>query len=137
TAPQIPLAYAVGRVAVARARRGVVPDWRLPALGSWLSARGRRLPEYRSPAKAQSWYEWRRNGRSLPVWVAIILPLELLLLRVAGTSTSLVLIVLLGALVTPVIVGTFSALSVSKMGESAGDAYGLAPFIAARPLTDA
>src|SRR5206468_10967588 len=34
TAPQIPVAYAVGRVAVARARRGVVPNWWFPALGS-------------------------------------------------------------------------------------------------------
>jgi len=139
TAPQIPIAYAVGRVAVARARRGVVPDWEVKALALLPSGVGRKAEKRRhwSAANAQGWYEWRRNGKSLPVWVAIILPLELLILGVAGTSTSLVLIVLLGALVTPVIVGTFSALSVSKMGESASDVYGLAPFIAARPLTDA
>jgi hypothetical protein len=141
TAPQIPVAYAVGRVAVARARRGVVPDWWFPAFRSLPSAGSREQSAgYRerwSAARAQSWYEWRRSGRSLPVWVAIILPLELLLLWVAGTSTSVAIVVVLGALLTPVVVATFAAASVSKTGGSASDAYGLPPFIAARPLTDA
>jgi len=141
TAPQIPLAYVLGRVALARARRGVVPDWRLPAFGSLRLAGGRERSVGRgerwSAAHAQSWYEWRRNGRSLPVWVAIILPLELLILGVAGTSTSLVIAVLFGALVIPVVVATFAAASVGRTGGSASDAYGLSPFIAARPLTDA
>jgi hypothetical protein len=42
-----------------------------------------------------------------------------------------------GALLTPVVVATFAAASVSKTGGSASDAYGLTPFIATRPLTDA
>jgi lipid-A-disaccharide synthase-like uncharacterized protein len=138
TLPQIPLAYAVGRVAIARARRGVVPDWSFPAIDSLLSAgrtgRGARGTRW-SAARAQSWFEWRRNGRALPAWVAIILPLELLLLWVAGTSASIAIVVILGAFLTPVLVATFSALSVAKSGPS-GSADGLSPFIAARPLTD-
>jgi hypothetical protein len=141
TAPQIPVAYAVGRVAVARARRGVVPDWWFPARGSRRSAGGgQQNAGYRerwSAVRAQSWYEWRRDGRSLPAWVAIILPLELLLLWVAGTATNLLVIIVLGALLTPVVVATFAAASVSKPGGSASDAYALAPFVAARPRTDA
>jgi hypothetical protein len=141
TAPQIPIAYAVGRFAVARARRGVVPDWSFAALGSLRSSVRRAQRSKRrarmSAAEAQRWFEWQRNGRSLPAWVAIILPLELLLLWVAGTSTSIVIVVLLGALLTPVVVATFAAASVSKTGGSASDTYGLGPFIAARPLTDA
>ncbi|HEY2378154.1 MAG TPA: hypothetical protein VGH98_19415 [Gemmatimonadaceae bacterium] len=140
TAPQIPVAYAVARVAVARARRGVVPDWWFPTRASQRSADGREqnagYRERWSAARAQSWYEWRRNGRSLPVWVAIILPLELLLLWVAGTATSLLIIILLGALLAPVVVATFAAASVSKPGGIASDAYALAPFVAARPRTD-
>lgn len=134
TAPQLPIAYAVGRAAVARARRGVVPDWRLPAFAS---QRPGGVRERWSAARAQSWYEWRRNGRSLPVWVAIILPLELLLLWVAGTATNLVIVIMLGALLTPVVVATFAAASVSKTGGSASDAYALASFVATRPCTDA
>ena len=141
TASQLPVAYAVGRVAVARARRGVVPDWRLPAIASLSRAvspqekAGGRAQ--RSAAAAQTWFEWRRNGRSLPTWVAIILPLELLLLWAAGTSTSIAIVIVLGALLTPVVVATFAAASASKTGGSASDAYGMSSFIAARPLTDA
>ncbi|HMC53854.1 MAG TPA: hypothetical protein VKH19_01675 [Gemmatimonadaceae bacterium] len=145
TAPQIPVAYAIGRVAVARARRGVVPQWRLPSLASLLSrvapARGEQIEqvEHSSAGRAQSWYEWRCSGKSLAVWVAIILPLELVLLWAAGTSTTLVIVIVLGALVTPVIVAAFAGVSASSMGGSgsARDGYGLSPFIAARPLTDA
>ena len=141
TAPQIPVAYIVARIAVARARRGVVPDW-------WSSLRDRQRiaaahaqmdgsQEQWSAARAQTWYEWRRHGRSLPVWVAIILPLELLLLWVAGTATSLIIAILLGALLTPVVVASFAAASVSKPGGSGSDAHALSPFVAARPRTDA
>jgi len=114
---------------------GVVPDWRFSALGSLSPAVRREKAGSRarwSAVAAHSWYEWHRNGMSLPAWVAIILPLELLLLWVAGTSTSLAIVVVLGALLTPVVAATFAAASVSKTGESASDAYGLAPFIAAR-----
>ena len=135
TAPQIPVAYAVGRVAVARARRGVAPDWRFSRAESRVM-RAERLTHL-SAAEAQTWYEWRRNGRSLPVWVAIILPLELLLLWVAGTSTSLLIEIVLGALATPIVVATFAAVSVSTTGGSTSHLHGLPPFIAARPLTDA
>lgn len=141
TAPQIPLAYAVARVAIARARRGVVPDWGLLwGTRDSLPAARSPQPEVRnarwSAARSQSWYEWRRNGRSLPVWVAIILPLELLLLWTAGTATSLSILIVLGALLTPVILATFAAMAVSKSGGSGSD-YRLTPFIATRPCTDA
>jgi hypothetical protein len=65
------------------------------------------------------------------------LPLELLLLWTAGSATNLVLVIVFGALVTPVVVATFASASVSTMGGSPSDAYGLSPFIAARPCTDA
>jgi len=144
TLPQIPVAYVLGRIAVARARRGVVPDWRLPRVTPSTAREQVQIPRFARDdrplwlaARAQSWYEWRRHGRSLPAWVAIIVPIELLLLGVVGVSTSLLIAILLGALVTPVVVATFAAASVSATGASASDAYGMSPFLASRPLTDA
>lgn len=136
--PLIPLAWPVARSAVARARRGDVPDWR--GAFTWLAGLAggpRRHAHFRSPAKAQAWFEWRRNGWSLPVWVAILLPLELLLLWAAGPSTTLVVEILLGVCLTPVIMATFAALTVSRSSPNAGASYSLSPFIAARPLTNA
>jgi hypothetical protein len=138
-APQIPLAYVVARFAVARARRGDVPDWRRrfssrPQIAS-VVARGQE--HFRSAASAQAWFEWRRYGRSLPAWVGILLPFELLLLWVPGDSTALVLTILVGVLLTPPFVATFAAAAVSKSNPSASDSYGVTPFIATRPLSNA
>jgi len=138
-APQIPLAYLVARFAVGRARRGDVPDWR--GVFAWLTQikrlLSRRSEHFRSPASAQAWFEWRRHGRSLPAWVGILLPFELILLWAAGDSTSLVFTILIGVLLTPPLMASFAAATVSKSGANAGDAYGVTPFIATRPLTNA
>jgi hypothetical protein len=140
--PLIPLAWVAGRAAVARARRGDVPDWalgsRLWVLGFHATAESREpRAMFASPERAQAWFEWQRNGWSLPMWVAILLPLEMLLLWIAGPSMPLVIVILLGACVTPVVMATFGALTVSKAGGDAGASYNLSPFIAARPLTNA
>jgi hypothetical protein len=138
-APQIPLAYLVARFAVARARRGDVPDWR--GAFAWLTqitrVPARRREPFRSPASAQAWFEWRRHGGSLPAWVAILLPFELILLWAAGDATSLVFTILLGVLLTPPFMATFAASTVSKSSGNASDTYGVTPFIATRPLTNA
>ena len=67
-APQLPLAYLAARFAVARGRRGDVPDWRgLPArLARIAGLPARRRSHFHSAARAQAWFEWRRHGRSLP-----------------------------------------------------------------------
>ena len=138
-APQIPLAYFAARLAVARARRGEVPDWR-GAFSSlaWISHAGSSRREYfKSPASAQTWFEWRRYGQSLPGWVAILLPFELVLLWAAGESTSLVLTILVAVLLTPPFVAAFAAAAISNSSSSAGDSYVVTPFIATLPLTTA
>src|SRR5881398_2910846 len=86
-APQVPLAYLVARFAVARARRGEVPDWR-GVFGRLASnaVQTRRRDHFASPARAQAWFEWRRHGRSLPALVALLLPFELALLWIAKRS---------------------------------------------------
>jgi hypothetical protein len=137
-APQVPLAYLTARFAVARARRGDVPDWR--GAFTWLtqSARvqSRRREHFPSPASAQAWFEWRRNGRSLPAWVAILLPFELMLLWAAGDATDLVFLMLLIALLTPPFLATFAAATVSKSSAGADASYSMTPFIVTRPLTN-
>ena len=136
--PQIPLAYLVARYAVARARRGDVPDWSDAFTGLARSV-GTSQPRtnFRSATKAQAWFEWRLNGKSLPVWVAIVLPVELLLFWTAGTSSVLLLEYLLIVLFTPVMIATFAATAVSKPSVSASESYGVSPFIATKPLTSA
>src|SRR2546421_9510672 len=95
-APQLPLAYLVARFAVARARRGDVPDWRgaFAWLGRIVNVVTHRRDHFSSAPRAQAWFEWRRHGRSLPAWVGMLLPFELALLFVTGDTPALVLIIL-------------------------------------------
>ncbi|HET9634464.1 MAG TPA: hypothetical protein VFP26_00920 [Gemmatimonadaceae bacterium] len=136
-APQIPLAFFAARVAVARARRGDAPDWSgaFARLASLPDSVWHRRESFANAGSAQAWFEWRRHGRSLPMWVLILLPFELVLLWVAGGSRPLVFEILLFVLLTPPFVATFAAAAVSKSGAS--DGYGLTPFTATRPLTNA
>ncbi len=136
-APQLPLAYLAARFAVARARRGDVPDWRqtFSRLGQIADVLPRRRNRFSLPVRAQLWFEWRRHGRSLPALVAILLPFELGLLFLAGGTRAFVFYILIGVLLTPIFMAAFAAATVSKTSES--DAYGVSPFMATRPLTSA
>ncbi len=138
-APQVPLAYLVARFAVARARRGDVPDWRGTfARGGRLAGVGtHRREHFPSPARAQEWFEWRRHGLTLPVWVAILLPFEFALLWAAGDATALVFAILIGVLLTPPLMAAFVAATVRNANSSGSDSRGVSPFIATRPLTSA
>ena len=140
-APQLPLAYLCARFAVARARRGEVPDWpgRFARRGQRAHRPPRQQDHFPSPARAQRWFEWRRHGRSLPVWVGILLPVELALLLVPGNDTpTLVFYTLLVALLTPPFMAAFAAAATERTSNpAASDAYGMTPFIATRPVTSA
>src|SRR3989449_6538852 len=114
-APQLPLAYLAARFAVARARRGGVPDWR--------GTRARRaaaavlLPRraFPTPARAQAWFEWRRHGRSLPALVAMVVPFELALLFIPGNDTpASVALTLFVVLITPPFMAVGAAAAGSK-----------------------
>jgi hypothetical protein len=140
-APLMPLAYLAACVAVARARRGDVPDWRGAfvrriRVGTAGGASVARAP-FRSAARAQAWFEWRRNGLTLPGWVAILLPFELALLWAAGDAPALIFAILIGALLTPPLMAAFAAATVRKSNPDARDSLGMSPFIATRPMTDA
>jgi len=136
--PSLPLAFLVARFAVARARRGAVPDGRniFIRFGQVADFLSRRRDRFRSPASAQAWFEWRRYGWSLPVLVGILLPFELFLLFLFRDTPVLVFETLLAVLFTPPFMAVFVAANVSKPTFMGSDSYGVAPFIASRPLTN-
>ena len=138
-APHVPLAYLAARFAVARARRGDVPDWRgvFAWLGKIAGVLPRRRDHFSSPARAQVWFEWQRHGRSLPALVGILLPFELALLFVFSKTPVIVFETLVGVLLTPLFLAAFVAATVSKSNSDGSDSYGVTPFIATRPLTSA
>src|SRR4030095_8850872 len=81
-------------------------------------------------------FEWRRNGRSLPVLVALVLPFELATLFITGFgSTASVFKVLIAALLTPILLAGLTAATVNKANPFARDAYGITPFTATKPIT--
>jgi hypothetical protein len=138
-APHVPLAYLAARFAVARARRGDVPDWRgaFARLGRIADVLPRRRAHFPSPAQAQVWFEWRRHGRSLPALVGILLPFELALLFVFSDTPAIVWETLCGVLLTPPFMAAFAAATVSTSNPEGSDAHGLTAFMATRPLTSA
>lgn len=121
--PHIPLAFLTARAAVRRARCGEIPDWRLERNAAKL----RQRAPFSSAARAQTWFEWRRHGRSLPALVAILLPFELSMLFIFRETPQIVFETLAGVLLTPPFMGAFVAATVSKSS----------PHIATRPLTTA
>jgi hypothetical protein len=92
---------------------------------------------FTAPARAQFWFEWRRQGRTLPALVAMVLPFELALFWIARDAPMLLLELVLLALVTPPLLAGFSAAMVSKANPNARDAFALSPFLATRPLSSA
>ena len=138
-APQIPLAYLAARFAVARARRGDVPDWRgmFARVGNIADVLTHRRDHFPSPARAQVWFEWRRHGWSLPALVGLLLPFELALLWFANDAPAFVFEVLFIVLITPPFMAAFTAWTVSKPNPHVRDSWGVPPFIATRPLTSA
>lgn len=138
--PQLPIAYLAACVVVARARRGVVPDWRGAVLRAGPIAGISPAPRaaFRSAARAQVWFEWRQHGRTLPVLVGLVVPFVLALLFLPGDATpSIVFGTLLAALVMPPFLAGFAAAAVSSANPFVRDSYGLPPFIATRPMSSA
>jgi hypothetical protein len=106
-------------------------------LGNITDLLQRRRDHFRSPERAQRWFEWRRHGRSLPAWVGILLPFELVLLFAAGNTPTLVFVILLSVLLTPPFMAAFAAATVRKSNPYVSDSYGVTPFFATRPMTSA
>ncbi|HEX3130172.1 MAG TPA: PHB depolymerase family esterase [Thermoanaerobaculia bacterium] len=130
-APQLPLAYLAACLAVARARRGDVPDWRgiFARPGQLADLLPRRRVHFSSPARAQAWFEWRRQGWRLPAWIGLLVPFELALLFVPSDDPSkLVFYTLFDVLLTPPFMAAFAAATAGR---------GATPYDATRPLSSA
>ncbi len=95
-----------------------------------------RREQFASPLSAQTWCEWRQHGWSLPVLVAFVLPFAVGLLFLDPTAPAFVTISLAVVALTPPIMASFVASTVRRASPR-GDDYGLAPFLATRPLTSA
>ena len=135
--PQLPFAYLCACLVLARARRGVVPDW---SVFSRTGAReaAQSLVPFRSSAAAQLWFEWRRHGQSLPMLVGMVLPFELALPFITGYGSRTFLFeLLLFVLVTPIVMAGFAGATLSKANPFGREVYGVTPFTATRPLTSA
>jgi hypothetical protein len=135
-APFVPLAYVTAVSAVRRARRGGVPDWGLA--GRFAPRVTRSVPrrDFRSAARAQLWFEWRQYGRSLPLLVAIVLPVGLSLLLLFRTAPIIVVEIVVASLLLPPFMAVFVAATAGKSSANASESYGISPFIATRPVED-
>jgi hypothetical protein len=134
-APLIPPAWIVAGIAVRRARRGEIPDWRrAPAPARTKSKQGRQ--PFASPAEAQEWFEWKRYGRELPALVAMVLPFELALLFLFEDVPVIVFEILGLVLLTPPLLSVFVAATIGKDPQSK-EAYRMSAFMATRPMSDA
>jgi hypothetical protein len=124
-APQLPLAYLLAWIAVGRARRGDVPNWSIRAHRATATAAALSNAVFRSPWRAQWWFEWRQHGWTLPAMVAMVVPAELLLWFIPGTNSPTVFITLVAVLITPPFLAAFAAARLAVP----------IPFSATRPLT--
>ncbi|HEV7428551.1 MAG TPA: hypothetical protein VGQ46_19515 [Thermoanaerobaculia bacterium] len=133
-APLVPLAYAAALSAVGRARHGDVPDWGAAKRFAFTRSSARR--DFRSAARAQLWFEWRQFGRSLPLLVAIVLPVGLSLLFVFRETPVIVIEIVVASLLLPPFLAIFVAATAGKSSANVSESYGITPFIATRPVND-
>lgn len=155
----IPIAYCAAVAGLARARRGDGPEWRFPRFSRAVPSgfdpaapRARRQRPFASPAHAQLWLEWRRNGIALPLFVAgvgVLLTLPLLWLRdltPMGTNGALPAPALQdlelnlwvklqeGALLWPVVLAAIAGCGLRK-SDTRRKELSLHPLLATRPMT--
>ena len=133
-APFVPLAYAAALSAVRRARRGDVPAW--GAAERFTFTRSSARADFRSAARAQLWFEWRQFGRSLPLLVAIVLPVALSLLFLFREAAVIVVEIVVASLLLPPFMSIFVAATAGKSSSNVSASYGITPFIATRPVED-
>ena len=135
-APLVPLAYVTAVSAVSGARRGDVPEWRVAERFAPAFTRSTGGRDFQSAARAQLWFEWRRYGRSLPLLVAIVLPVGVPLLFLFREASVIVVEIVIGSLLVPPFMAIFVAATAGKSSSNASESYGITPFIATRPVED-
>ncbi len=131
--------WTVGFIGVKYARRGAIPDWSL-LVRPWHFLRlgsPRRWNPFVNGERAHVWFEWRRNGRGLPILTAVTLPFVLLPLFFGKNDAIPTERTLFGALAIPVFLAGLAGTTVSGSNPWAKDYYGIAPSIATLPISTA
>ena len=134
--PLVPFAYVTAYAAVRRARRGDVPHWRFMERFTRSSTQAGAQRDFASAARAQLWFEWRQHGRTLPLLVAIVLPVGLSLLFLFHETPVIVVEIVVASLLLPPFLAIFAAAAAGKSSSNASESYGITPFIATRPIED-
>jgi hypothetical protein len=128
--------WALGYLGVRQGRRGDAPDWE-GLFEPWRRLM-RRLPQPRRPfadaAWAQTWFEWRRTGKSLPIMTGVLL-LPVVLMFLAFSEVIPPAQPVLSALVIPVIMASMAATTVSGKNPWVKDYYGVAASTATLPMS--
>jgi hypothetical protein len=135
-APFVPLAYVAAYSAVGRARRGDGAHWGAAERFAPAFTRSAARRDFRSAARAQLWFEWRQYGRSLPLLVAIVLPVGLCLLFLFREAAVIVVEIVVASLLIPPFMAIFVAATAGKSSSNASESYGITPFLATRPVED-
>jgi hypothetical protein len=135
----IPLlvAWTFGYVGVRLGRRGDAPNWEgLFAPFHWLARwRPHRRRPFASTAWAQTWFEWRRTGNSLPFMTGLTLPFVLLFLGFGVNDAIPTEQTLLSALALPVFLAGLSGTTVHHKNPWVKDYYGVSPSTGTLPMS--
>jgi hypothetical protein len=126
-------AWALGYLGVRQGRRGDAPDWE-GVFEPWRRL-VRRLPHRRRPFAsagwAQTWFEWRWTGKSLPTVTGVLLPVVLSYFAVDISPAQTVLV----ALGIPVFIAGLAGTPVSGRNRWVKDHFALAASTATLPMS--
>jgi hypothetical protein len=135
------LGWTLGYLGVRQGRRGDAPDWE-GLFEPWRRL-VRRWPHRRRPfasaAWAQTWFEWRRTGKSLPIMTGllllpVVLPPVVLSFFAFGDAISPARTVLV-ALALPVFIAGMAGMPVSGRNRWVKDHYSMAASTATLPMS--
>jgi hypothetical protein len=131
--------WTIGYVGVRKARQGTVPNWNfLFRPVRYLSFRlPRRQRSFGSASTAQVWFEGRRNGLTLPVFIGLVLPFVLFPLLYGKNDVLPTSRTLLTALALPLFLAGMVGTTVSGKNPWVKDYYGVPPFTATLPMSTA
>jgi hypothetical protein len=131
------LGWTLGYLGVRQGRRGDAPDWEglFEPLRRLVRRLPRRLRPFTSAAWAQTWFEWRRTGKSLPFMTGLLLPVVLLYLAFDFHDAFPPAQTVLSALAIPVFVAGMAGTPVGGRNPWVKDHYCVAASTATLPMS--
>jgi hypothetical protein len=135
----VPLAFVAAWTGVARARRGQTPEWQGLRRSFWthLGRTASRQPPFRSAARAQLWFEWRRRALTFPLSVGCFAALHLALIVWVEPRPEDRIRLGLNFLFMPLLLAPIVGSALGIAGTSARDTLAMSAFLATRPMTSA